>query len=166
MRLFHAAVLMVLPVPAIAQATVGTMSGTLDGVPMAYAILDGEDIATGWREAEDGVEVRIEAYPADTPMAEDNRLTMTFAADAASRNPEIGMASITLLNDGTRLSGSEDAVAVQLNSFEVSGDTLTVLGNMRVTLSEGEENVPVLSPEGRTLSLDIQATVLRAEEDG
>ncbi|SPJ23328.1 hypothetical protein [Palleronia abyssalis] len=154
-----------LPTTLAAQTTVGTMSGTLEGPPAAYSILDGEDIATGWREVEDGVEVTLEAYPAETPVSDDQRLTVTFTADPGTRSPDLISGQIELMRDGEALTATDDAINLSVDSFEIQGDSLLIDGNMRATLAEGEEDVSVVSSEGITLSVDLQATVIRAEGD-
>ncbi len=168
MRQTLSALALFLPTVAVAQETVGTLSGTLDGVQVDYTIVDGEDIRTGWREAEDGIEVEIEAYPADAPMDMDNadRLRLRFVADTASRNPEAMEADAELRRDGQTVTATDDAVALSLGSVEVTDDSLLLTGNIRTTMAEGSENVEVLSDEGITLSADMQATVIRADESG
>ncbi len=151
------------PAAALAQETAGTMSGTIDGQQVAYSIMDGDEIQTGWSETEDGIEVRIEAYPADAPMDEADRLRLHFVAEADSRDPEMRRGEVSLRRDGQTLTATDDAVALSIGSLEVTGDSLLFTGNIRTTMSEGEENVSVVSDEGITLSADLQATVIRSD---
>ncbi|WP_375260628.1 hypothetical protein [Palleronia sp.] len=166
MRHALTALALALPLPALAQdpATVGAMSGTLDGVQVAYVIADGADARTGWREMEEGIEVMLVAYPADSPMNDANEVTFTFTAETASRNPELLRGEMALNRDGKTLTASDEAINLDLDNLEVSGDSLLFTGNIRATLSAGEEDVTVVAEEGTTLSADIQATIIRAEE--
>ncbi len=165
MRTTLTALALCLPAAAFAQETVGTLSGTIDGVQVAYTIMDGDGIETGWSETDGGTEVQIEAYPADAPMDEADRLRLTFLADAASMEPEKQSADIELNRDGSTLTATDDAVDLTIGSLEATGDSLLFTGNIRTTMSEGEENVGVLAEDGVTLSADVQSTLIRTDDD-
>lgn len=157
-----------LPFVAIAQSppTVGAISGTLDGVEVSYVIADGVDVATWWQETDEGVKVSLTAYPSDSPMDDANVLRFTFIGNTANQNPEMLGGAIALKRNGGTLSAADDAINLNLESLEVSGESLLLIGNITLTLSPGEENVSLLSEEGTTLSANIQATILRAEDSG
>lgn len=157
-----------LPFGAIAQSppTAGAMSGTLDGVEVSYVIADGNDVATWWHETDEGVEVSLTAYPSDSPVDDANVLRFTFIGDTANQNPEMLGGAIALQRNDATLSASDDAINFDLESLEVSGDSLLLIGNITVTLSPGEENVSLLAEEGTTLSANIQATILRTDDSG
>lgn len=164
MRRILTALVMTLPAAAFAQETVGAMSGTLEGEQVAYSILSGEDHETGWRETDDGIEVTLDAYPADSPVSdEQGLLRIVFTADSASTNPQMRSAEASLNRDGTTLTAGDDAVDMVLDSLEVSGEGTLLVGNVRATLSEGDEDVSVVSPEGVAISYDIQANLFRQD---
>ena len=166
MRHALTALALTLPLPALAQdpATVGTLSGTLDGVQVSYSIADGADAGTSWEETEEGIEVSLTAYPSNSPMDDANEVTFTFTADTASRNPELTSGEMALNRDGETLTATDDAINLDLDSLEVSGDSLLFTGNIRATLSTSDENVTVVSEDGTTLSADIQATIIRSTD--
>ena len=165
MRHALTALALALPLPVLAQgATVGAMSGTLDGNEVSYVITNGEDAITSWQEVEDGVEVSMTAYPSDSPMDEANKVMVTFTADAASRNPQLLSGEVALNRDGETLTATDEAIDFELDNLTVSGDSIVLTGTLRATLSAGEENVSVVAEEGTTLSTDIQATIIRAED--
>ncbi|SFG87084.1 hypothetical protein SAMN04488020_104248 [Palleronia marisminoris] len=155
-----------LPLPALAQdpATVGAMSGTLDGIQVSYVIADGEGADTSWQETDEGIAVSLTAYPSDSPMDDANEVTFTFIADTASRNPELLRGEMALNRDGETLTATDEAINLDLDNLEVSGDSLVLTGNIRATLSAGEEDVTVVAEEGTTLSADLQATILRTDD--
>ena len=153
-----------LPLHALAQGpvTVGAMSGTLEGVEVSYVIADGEDIATEWQETDEGIEVSLTAYPSDSPMDDVNELTITFTAETASRTPQMLAGEVALNREGETLTATDEAIDLNLESLEVSGDSLLLIGNILVTLGEGEENVSIVAEGAMTLSANIQATIIRA----
>ena len=135
MRHALTALAMALPAVAFAQeTTVGSMDGILDGRQIAYVIPDGEDIATDWRQVDGMVEVEIEAYPGDAPTEGADVLRLTFMADAGTREPDLSTASVEFVQDGTTLTATDDAVALTLDSLEISGDSLLLQGNLRTTM--------------------------------
>lgn len=166
MRHAPTALAFALPLPVLAQdlVTVGAMSGTLDGVQVSYTIADGEDAGTSWQKTDDGIEVSLTAYPSDSLMDDANEVTLTFTAETASRSPELLRGEMELNRNDKTLTASDEAINLNLDSLEVSGDSLVIIGNIRATLSTGEENVTVLAEEGTTLSVDIQATIIRADD--
>jgi hypothetical protein len=154
-----------LPLAAFAQgpATVGAMSGVLDGVEVSYIIAEGVDVATWWQETDEGVEVSLTAYPSDSPMDDANELRLTFTGDAASRNPEMLSGEIALHRNDETLRASDEAIDLSLESLEVSGESLLLIGDVRATLTPGEENESPLAEDGVTLTANIQATIPGAE---
>ncbi|TDL78385.1 hypothetical protein E2L08_10610 [Palleronia sediminis] len=151
---------LILAGPALAQETVGSLSGTIDGVQTAFTVLDGDGYETGWNRVEDGIEVTLEAYPSDTPAAEENRLLIRFTGDTASRTPEMIRGDVTLNWNDRTLTGTGDAIRLELDSFEIQDRSLFMVGNMAVNLGEGEENVGLFTEDAVTLSIDVQATVI------
>ena len=97
-------------------------------------------------------------------MDDANEVTFTFTADTASRNPELISGEMALNRDGETLTATDEAINLDLDSLEVSGDSLLFTGNIRATLSTSDENVTVVSEDGTTLSADIQATIIRSTD--
>jgi len=158
-----------LPLPAVAQgpAIVGPMSGTLEGSEVSYVIMDGENADTSWQEMDEGIEVSLTAYPADSPMDDANVVTLTFVGDTATRTPEFLSGVMTLNRDGETLTATSEALDLRLESMEVSGDSLLLIGTFLGQLSAGDESLTAASENATTLSGSIQATVIRSpEQDG
>ncbi|QFU09921.1 hypothetical protein PARPLA_00516 [Rhodobacteraceae bacterium THAF1] len=149
---------------AMAQETVGSIDGILDGRQVSFVVMDGEDAQTGWSDTEDGIQVTLDAYPADSPMSDENRLLIEFTAQTATRMPEMTEGTVTLTRGDDPLTATDDAIDLSLNNLEVQGESLLVTANIRVTMAQTEENVSVVSPAGVTMSADLQATVIRAED--
>ncbi|MBJ3763241.1 hypothetical protein ILP92_10835 [Maribius pontilimi] len=145
------------------QTTVGSLDGTIDGVQTAFVVVDGEDVPTGWKEVENGIEVTLRAFPEDQPQSDDNSLTIRLVADTASRRTALQSGEVSFTRNGEMLSATDDAIDLSINSLEVTEDSLLFEGNIRTTLAPGDKDVSVVSPDGVTLSADIQATVIRAE---
>ncbi|SEN33256.1 hypothetical protein [Palleronia pelagia] len=168
--MFRSALLLsaTLAAPAVAQTagdatTIGSLDGTLDGVQVAYVIVDGEDRPTGWTETDTGIELTLRAYPADGPQGEDDSLTITVTADPSSRQGEMQSGEVTLTRNGDTLTATDEAIDLTVNSLEVTGDSLLIEGNIRATMGPGDADLSVVSDEGVTLSADLQATVIRSE---
>ena len=149
--------------PAFAQETVGSMDGTLEGRQVSYIVIDGDDVDTGWSETDDGIEVILNARPADS-TGDDAPLTVTFVADAASRTAQVVRGDVTLTRDSDELTATDDAINLMLDSLEVQDDSLLVVGNLRATMGESEADISVASPAAITLSIDVQATVIRSDD--
>lgn len=165
MRHVLTALAFILPVSAVGQesAIVGAMSGTLEGVEVSYIIVDGESAGTWWQETEAGIEVSLTAYPSGRPVDDANEVTLAFIAETASRTPELLRGEMALNRDGETLTATDEAIDLDLESLEVTGNSLLFIGNILATLSAAEENVSVVAEEATTLSADIQATIIRGE---
>ncbi|GEM_PF-2608666 len=165
MRHLLTALAFTLPVSAVGQesAIVGAMSGTLEGVEVSYIIVDGENAGTWWQETDEGIEVSLTAYPSGRPVDVANEVKLAFIAETASRNPALLRGDMTLNRNGETLTATDEAIDIDLESLEVTGNSLLFIGNILATLSAGEESVSVVAEGATTLSADIQATVIRTE---
>lgn len=165
MRHMLATLALTLPLPLFAQdpTTVGTMNGTMNGIDVSYIITDNEGADTFWEETDKGIEVLFTAYPSDSPMGDADVITLKFAAETANRTPTLLRSEMTLSRGEETLTAADTAIDLDLESLEVSGDSLLLIGNVRATLSPSGENVSILAEQAQNLTADIQATIIRDE---
>jgi hypothetical protein len=73
---------------------------------------------------------------------------------------------MALNRDNETLTATDDAINLQLDSLEVTGDTLLLTCNVFATLSPSGQDVSIFAKQAKNLSVDIQATIIRADGSG
>ncbi|MFX0546818.1 hypothetical protein ACEWPL_014850 [Roseovarius sp. S1116L3] len=166
------AALLLVAAPAAAQQTDGTVTGTLDLEERTWNVAGADAPEPSvWREAEDMLEVRINAIPGAGAGADDpaETLTLNFRAQAAGTSPMAEDLSVTLTGagDSGTLTAAPANTDITLNALSVEGTDMVVTGSFVAVLTEGEDTE--LVPAGRdgavTMDGDFQATIQQQESD-
>lgn len=158
-----------IPAAALAQEVpVGTISGTMDLDDAVWHVaLDGPAGQSGWRNTEDGREVRLIGYPQEEPGDAAGALTITFVAAGGLDEPEARDLRVVYLPEegDLRYRAEGENVDLTLSALDMQDSDIQISGSFFAGMTPGGAAGLTVNPdEGITVDGNFQATLTRLPE--
>lgn len=165
LQLIRALPLALLPLSALAQDGIGSVTGTLDLDDARWIVAGAEGTpASTWRRQDGTYEIRLVATPQAGGADGVGVLTIDITAEAGATEAEVTSARVTMQGSGRDYVATPENVDLSLTAVEPEGADIAVAGSFQATMTPGgAEGLVIETQAGRTVDGNFQATVPEAQ---